>query len=954
MAEVIRLAGQVSARATGVSSGGAPFVRATVTTDSGEEWEVTWWSTEGPQNGDRVALVGTEKGANSVWVESWHQLLGPTAPRPHVILAYLRACVEADSSEGLAVTTNSPDRLLLTSGESPLLGGLVALPSGPGLERWAVRRITAGAAETLVAGWPVVTGTRRLESKMIDVMAPLIFTQFRVVPQDQDFVLEAAHESVELNVEALALLGVPREERERSADLADSLPSSLSMSQRTDRLLDEVTKAGWLPDVALDPRALGQLSPGARLHNSAVCFVSDGDRSVFTRALLRDLSAMAIRPELELSSGPLGILFGVPASDLDVGPEPSVVVLPANAEQEHAVASAMKADLTVVTGPPGTGKTQVLVNVASAAVAAGQTVLLASKNNHAIDVVVERLRASTPHAAPVRTGSRKFQVSAGEYLASVLAGSTGPSALPDGKVDQQWATTVRSAQPAYEQWAELHRLEGEIAAAQRDLQRHLDALPLAFSSATPLLDRDILAASHLAAVRLLDELEATQRRWWNRRRRKQLEAEADTRILATIGQFADDLQRQLTDTLLRSGPRVALAQVADALLAQELRDRVSRLRSNLDVSPSRDLAWKAVESSLVGRDQVGRKLIDAAWLNRLAGASPSDRAAAAAYSQKVITASASTSSASMPGVLACFPVWATTNLAAGSTLPLGPQMFDLVVIDEASQSDLASSVPLLFRAKRAMVVGDPNQLTHITAISELGDQQLARGAGLTDDEVSVWSYKSTSLFAAASRRYGREPLLLRQHFRSHADIIGFSNREIYGGELVLRTDSGRLIPGQAVRWINVVCDWEPNSAGRSVRKPVEADRAIEVLESQLAELAEAKRSVGIVSPFRAQVDLLRDLLEQRLPDWVGRVTIDTAFGFQGDERDVMIFSPAISPDLKDFTLRFAGSKNLVNVAITRARSRLIIVGDHSAALGSPTLLAGLAQYVSDLKGVEHA
>jgi superfamily I DNA and/or RNA helicase len=192
---------------------------------------------------------------------------------------------------------------------------------------------------------------------------------------------------------------------------------------------------------------------------------------------------------------------------------------------------------------------------------------------------------------------------------------------------------------------------------------------------------------------------------------------------------------------------------------------------------------------------------------------------------------------------------------------------------------------------------------------------------------------------------------LRQHFRSHPDIIGFSNREIYGGQLVVRTPAERLLSGRAFEWRDCAGSWERNSAGRSLRKPDEAEAVLDELERQWMELRPLARTIGVVTPFRAQVDLLRDRIGERLPDFVGNVTIDTAFGFQGDERDVMIFTVAISPDLPAFSMRFAGDRHLVNVAVTRARSRLIILGDHAAALASGTLLALLAQYAVDLGSV---
>ena len=80
----------------------------------------------------------------------------------------------------------------------------------------------------------------------------------------------------------------------------------------------------------------------------------------------------------------------------------------------------MANDFTVVTGPPGTGKSQVLVNVVAAAVARGETVLFASRNNRAVDVMVDRLRSASPNALVVRAGNAGQRNEVADYIANAL------------------------------------------------------------------------------------------------------------------------------------------------------------------------------------------------------------------------------------------------------------------------------------------------------------------------------------------------------------------------------------------------------------------------------------------------------------------------------------------------------------------------------------------------------
>jgi very-short-patch-repair endonuclease len=160
--------------------------------------------------------------------------------------------------------------------------------------------------------------------------------------------------------------------------------------------------------------------------------------------------------------------------------------------------------------------------------------------------------------------------------------------------------------------------------------------------------------------------------------------------------------------------------------------------------------------------------------------------------------------------------------------------------------------------------------------------------------------------------------------------------------------NGRAEP--AVAWRQV--------AGRVVRpreggavNQAEAEAVVNVLRWFLMNLG-YDGSIGVVTPFRAHANRIRELvhrdgsLASRLCglDFVA----DVAHGFQGDERDVMLFSPAVSDQTPPGALWFLRSHpNLFNVAVTRARAALIVVGDHGAALRSEVeYLSRFARYVA--------
>ncbi len=131
--------------------------------------------------------------------------------------------------------------------------------------------------------------------------------------------------------------------------------------------------------------------------------------------------------------------------------------------------------------------------------------------------------------------------------------------------------------------------------------------------------------------------------------------------------------------------------------------------------------------------------------------------------------------------------------------------------------------------------------------------------------------------------------------------------------------------------------------------PPEAEAVVRELLSLRSELRRRCLTIGVVTPYRAHAEYIRDLVLQRVPELAEGLVVATAHRFQGDERDVILFSPVLSVQMPDHHMAFVSDPNLVNVAITRARLQLVIVGDRGACLKSPGVLRDLAQYVLDLE-----
>jgi very-short-patch-repair endonuclease len=296
------------------------------------------------------------------------------------------------------------------------------------------------------------------------------------------------------------------------------------------------------------------------------------------------------------------------------------------------------------------------------------------------------------------------------------------------------------------------------------------------------------------------------------------------------------------------------------------------------------------------------------------------------------------------------PIWITTAQAP-QAIPLEPELFDTVVIDEASQCTLTNLLPLVYRGQHLAVIGDSEQLPAIPTIQESEERALAQKHDV-EQHLNLIGHATNDVYKAACESLPRrraDVINLTDHFRSNPQIIGFSNRYIYQQRLELRKDpsAARKVPfGSGVHRVHVQGVVRRGERNRSWVNMPEAEKVLEIvqgLHSQAAGL-----SMGVVTPFAAH----KELLLQRIQNlgMTAQVLVDTAYGFQGDERDVIIFSPVVGMGITPSASRWVETPpNLVNVALTRAREALFVVADFDYCLRQEGILRRLAEYCNDVQ-----
>lgn len=292
--------------------------------------------------------------------------------------------------------------------------------------------------------------------------------------------------------------------------------------------------------------------------------------------------------------------------------------------------------------------------------------------------------------------------------------------------------------------------------------------------------------------------------------------------------------------------------------------------------------------------------------------------------------------ATAPAMLMLKPCWMMSPLSVSQYLDSAEQLFDVVIFDEASQVCPEDAICAILRGKQLIVVGDSKQLppTRFFAKSLADLDEDDDGVDTSAESERTESVLDECVAAGLPERR------LRWHYRSrHESLIAFSNAHFYGGSLL-------TFPGlhanhaDGVRYERVDGIYERGGSRQNWR---EAERVVDYIEAHLREEPEA--SLGVVALSEAQQSAVREALEQRLKAsallraYEDTLDDDATDGFfiknletvQGDERDVIILTTGYGRDTNGkLSQNFGpvnrkGGERRLNVAITRARRRLIVV-----------------------------
>ncbi len=583
--------------------------------------------------------------------------------------------------------------------------------------------------------------------------------------------------------------------------------------------------------------------------------------------------------------------------------------------QLNVVKNVENAKLVSVFGPPGTGKSQTIVNLAAHLIANGKTVLVASRMDKAVDVVAERLNELGAPFLALRAGRLNYQRELSMQLQDLLANKVD---LDEGAENtilcdvSDMENLLKAISDLEKKSEKIIKLEEEWTGVNGEinLQKPQYANPKFIKH---VLKEDEINLVESSIKSLSENLEKAG--FWS-----------SLKNMSAIGNLKKSLKINNFDVNNEN-----LLILSNELEFAKLVCKARKIETEIQATGNIHVLSEQIRNMKKKQKRLAINILKCKRRQALKGLmqDPVKRQRLFVHSKSLVERKKNLQNRLLETedfrpLLEAFPCWCVTTYAVSGSLPMKPGLFDVVIIDEASQCDIASCFPILFRAKKAVVVGDDKQLPHLSFLEKAKEQSFLSQYGITDRYQLMWRFRTNSMFDLANY-YSMHPVLLDEHFRSLPPIINYSNKEFYGGRIKVmrRNDNSKKVLETVV-----VPDGKVDFDATRNLPEIEAlvKRLHEIVVEDERKNPDNPVSIGIISPFRAQVEQLKISVAKVLSEHMmekHQIEIGTAHTFQGDERDIILISWAYANNSFPQSLIFLQKPNLFNVAITRARYQMI-------------------------------
>lgn len=546
-----------------------------------------------------------------------------------------------------------------------------------------------------------------------------------------------------------------------------------------------------------------------------------------------------------------------------------------NLSQKIALEKALDNRVSIIEGPPGTGKTQTILNIISNVVNRGGSVAVVSSNNSTTQNVFDKLK--------------KYQV---DFLVANLGNKANKNDFLENQAPvpdlKEWSLADDEIKKIFKALSEISKniesklvsknklsiLKVELSNLETEYQHFLldmygeelrgqVKIDFNFQQSYEYLDQWLLTENH-NAFNLFKRFFYYFFRFFNR----------------------EILNQYLTDKLIRDYPLKLLISELQYryynLKLKELRDEIFNLDRELShfdfdkkMEEYSELSFKFFKSNLANKYKDGR---------------------ATDYTLNDL-------SKKSDDFVRDYPIILSTTYSLLTSLGRNTS-YEYVIIDESSQVDICTGALAMSCAKNLVVVGDLKQLSHVVdSEKEAVTNQIYDKFNLPE------TYRYTQCFMSSlGAIFSNVPrTLLKEHYRCHPKIIEYCNRKFYNNELIiLSSDKGEKEPLVLYKTV------EGNHARNRANQ-----RQVDIIQNEIVpkyNLNLNDGSVGVISPYRNQTKLIKSTFSE------SKLKVETVDKFQGHENDVIILS-TVDNQISDFT----DNAQRLNVAISRAIRKLILV-----------------------------
>lgn len=540
-----------------------------------------------------------------------------------------------------------------------------------------------------------------------------------------------------------------------------------------------------------------------------------------------------------------------------------------NQSQYKAVRNALENSFSVIQGPPGTGKTQTILNIIANILIEGKTVIVVSNNNAATDNVLEKL------------GEPQYGL---DFVAAPLGKSENK---------EKFIVEQTGKYPDFTGWEQA----GENAVSLRRIQQKSKELGSIFEKQEKLalLRQELKAVEleqqHFKRYMQDNNVETKEIRTWKRISSYMLlvlwqeyqEAAEQEKQLNVLRKLKSVLYYGISD---RNFYKQEISKNISAIQSFYYVTRIAELKKEIDIL-EKDLRKCSADNCVVEVCKDSMQYLRDILYQRYGNKD----------SRKVFTAVDLWKNPK--DVLEEYPVVLSTTFSARSSL--GKKIvYDYLIMDEASQVDVATGALALSCARNVVIVGDTKQLPNVVP------QEIQKQTDAVFDSFQLpegYRYTNSFLQSVLDILPDVPQTLLKEHYRCHPKIINFCNQKFYNGELVIMTeDHGEEDVLSVVKTV----------VGNHDRKHYN-QRQIDIIQNEiLPKLSYEQSDIGIIAPYNAQVEAM----DKEMAD----IDHATVHKYQGREKEAIILST-----VDDVITDFADNPSLLNVAVSRAKKQLCLV-----------------------------